>query len=203
MLLTARDIGKAEAAKKSIAGSGTITACTLDVTKAASIKALFDYVTKNLGRADVLVNNAGIMIDQGKSILDVGLGAVQATLDTNLYGPLLLSQTFLPLLRAQRMGRIVNLSSGLGQLDGMSDGNPAYRLSKTALVAMTVMFAAATDGAGVLVNAMCPGWVRTGMGGPGAPRSVEQGAETAVWLAMLPDDGPTGKLFRDKKPIPW
>jgi NAD(P)-dependent dehydrogenase (short-subunit alcohol dehydrogenase family) len=100
-------------------------------------------------------------------------------------------------------GRVVNLSSGLGQLDDMGDGTPAYRVSKTALNALTRMVAKAVEGDNILVNSMCPGWVRTDMGGPGASRSVEQGAETAVWLAMLPHDGPTGGFFRDKKPIPW
>jgi NAD(P)-dependent dehydrogenase (short-subunit alcohol dehydrogenase family) len=103
----------------------------------------------------------------------------------------------------RRYGRVVNGSSGMGQLEDMQDGNAAYRVSKTALNALTRMVAAATQGKGVLVNALCPGWVRTSMGGPHAARGVEKGAETAVWLTGLPDEGPTGGFFRDKRPIPW
>jgi NAD(P)-dependent dehydrogenase (short-subunit alcohol dehydrogenase family) len=106
-------------------------------------------------------------------------------------------------MRKDHYGRIVNVSSGMGQLDEMDDGVAAYRVSKTALNALTRMLATATADDGILVNSMCPGWVRTDMGGKEAPRSVEKGAETAVWLSMLPHDGPTGGFFRDKKPIPW
>jgi NAD(P)-dependent dehydrogenase (short-subunit alcohol dehydrogenase family) len=100
-------------------------------------------------------------------------------------------------------GRIVNVSSGQGQLSDMGVGTPAYRVSKTALNALTRTLAAELKGSGILVNSMCPGWVRTDMGGAGAPRTVEQGADTAVWLATLPDDGPSGGFFRDRRPIPW
>jgi NAD(P)-dependent dehydrogenase (short-subunit alcohol dehydrogenase family) len=98
---------------------------------------------------------------------------------------------------------VVNLSSGLGQLEDMQDGSAAYRASKTALNALTRMAAAAAGNRNVLVNSMCPGWVRTDMGGPNATRGVEKGAATAVWLATLPDGGPSGGFFRDRKPIPW
>ena len=102
-----------------------------------------------------------------------------------------------------RHGRIVNISSGLGQMETMGEGSPAYRVSKAALNALTRTLAAEVAGTGILVNSMSPGWVRTDMGGEDAPRSVEEGAETAVWLALLPSSGPTGKFFRDRKPIPW
>jgi NAD(P)-dependent dehydrogenase (short-subunit alcohol dehydrogenase family) len=114
-----------------------------------------------------------------------------------------LMQALIPVMKKQRYGRVVNLSSGLGQLTDMGDGYPAYRLSKTALNALTCMFAAATEAANVLVNAACPGWVRTDMGGSNATSSVEQGADTAVWLATLPDGGPSGKLFRNRKRVAW
>jgi NAD(P)-dependent dehydrogenase (short-subunit alcohol dehydrogenase family) len=106
-------------------------------------------------------------------------------------------------MREQRYGRIVNMSSGAGQLAEMGMGFPAYRMSKSALNALTRITAAELRDANIKVNAVCPGWVRTDMGGPNAQRSVEQGAETPVWLAALPDDGPTGGFFRDRKPIPW
>ena len=119
------------------------------------------------------------------------------------YGALRMSQALVPLMRKHRYGRVVNLSSGLGQLDEMGDGVSSYRVSKTALNALTRMLATAGADDNILVNSMCPGWVRTDMGGQNAERSVEKGAETAVWLAMLPHDGPSGGFFRDKKPIPW
>jgi NAD(P)-dependent dehydrogenase (short-subunit alcohol dehydrogenase family) len=112
-------------------------------------------------------------------------------------------QALVPVMREHGYGRVVNLSSGLGQLEDMGDGTPAYRASKTALNALTRMFAAATKGEGILVNAMCPGWVRTDMGGPGASRGVEKGAQTATWLATLPEDGPSGGFFRDRQPLAW
>jgi NAD(P)-dependent dehydrogenase (short-subunit alcohol dehydrogenase family) len=113
------------------------------------------------------------------------------------------SQALLPLMRKGGYGRIVNVSSGLGQLESMGAGTPAYRLSKAALNALTRTLAAELEGTGIKVNAMCPGWVRTDMGGRSAPRSAAQGADTAVWLATLPDNGPTGGFFRDRKQVAW
>jgi NAD(P)-dependent dehydrogenase (short-subunit alcohol dehydrogenase family) len=155
-------------------------------------------------RIDILVNNAGILVDRrGASVLDVPVETMRATFETNSYAPLQISQALVPLMRERGYGRIVNVSSGLGQLESIGDGTPAYRASKAALNVLTLMLAAATKGSGILVNSMCPGWVRTDMGGANATRSVEKGAETAVWLATLPDDGPTGGFFRDRKPIAW
>jgi NAD(P)-dependent dehydrogenase (short-subunit alcohol dehydrogenase family) len=136
-------------------------------------------------------------------VLDVDPQVFRDTLETNFFGPLRLCQALVPHMVEQGYGRVVNLSSGLGQLADMGDGTPAYRTSKAALNALTRMVAAATRGRGVLVNSMCPGWVRTDMGGPNATRSVEQGADTAVWLATLPTRGPTGRFFRDRTEIPW
>jgi NAD(P)-dependent dehydrogenase (short-subunit alcohol dehydrogenase family) len=136
-------------------------------------------------------------------VLDSKLVTWRDTLETNLIGPLLLAQVLVPLMKRNGYGRIVNVSSGQGQLSDMGVGTPAYRVSKTALNALTRTLAAELKGSGILVNSMCPGWVRTDMGGAGAPRTVEQGADTAVWLATLPDDGPSGGFFRDRRPIPW
>ena len=122
---------------------------------------------------------------------------------TNLYGPMLLVQALAPLMRARGYGRIVNVSSGSGQLSSMGTGELSYRMSKTALNALTRVLANELKGDGILVNAMCPGWVKTDMGGPHAKCSLAEGADTATWLATLPAKGPTGGFFRDRKPIPW
>ena len=176
----------------------------LDVTSGRSIKALAAFVKTRYGRADILVNNAGVMLDaRGTRFLDSRLETYRATFDTNVWGPLLLTQALLPLMKKRGYGRIVNLSSGLGQLSTMGNDTPAYRMSKTALNALTCIVAAETKRSNVLVNAACPGWVRTDMGGARAPRSVAQGADTPVWLATLPDGGPTGGYFLDRKPIDW
>jgi NAD(P)-dependent dehydrogenase (short-subunit alcohol dehydrogenase family) len=176
----------------------------LDVTDPKSVDALVKYVKGEPGRVDILVNNAGILLGKYEtSVLDEKERLFRETLETNFYGALRVSQALVPLMKKHGYGRVVNLSSGLGQLDDMGDGVSAYRVSKTMLNALTRMLAAATEGENILVNSMCPGWVRTDMGGPTATRSVEKGAETAVWLATLSDDGPTGGFFRDKKSIPW
>ncbi|HLL85624.1 MAG TPA: SDR family NAD(P)-dependent oxidoreductase, partial [Longimicrobium sp.] len=138
------------------------------------------------------------------SALEVDPAVVLDTFRTNTVGPLRLLQLVVPAMRAAGYGRIVNVSSGIGAADSAGSGTTlAYALSKLALNALTRAAAAELQATGVLVNAMCPGWVRTRMGGRAAPRSAEQGADTAVWLATLPGDGPTGGFFRDRKPIPW
>ena len=205
VILTSRDAKKGLRAQKALAKEGLDVLCReLDVTRRSSVTALARYLGKEHGRVDVLVNNAGILIDRSStSVLDEKEDVFHATLETNFFGALRVCQAVVPLMQKHRYGRVVNLSSGLGQLDDMGDGNAAYRTSKTALNALTRMVATATSGDSILVNSMCPGWVRTDLGGPAASRSVEKGAETAVWLAMLPDGGPTGGFFRDKKPISW
>lgn len=142
-------------------------------------------------------------LDDQASVFKTRLDILDATLKTNFYGPLLLCQAFVPLMKRNKYGRIVNVSSGLGQLDSLGSGYPAYELSKAALNALTLSMARELRGTNVLINAMCPGWVRTDMGGWHAPRSVEEGADTVVWLATLPDGGPQGGFFRDRQPIPW
>ncbi len=205
VILTSRDAKKGLQAQRALAKEGLDVLCReLDVTRRSSVNALARYLSKEHGTVDVLVNNAGILIDKfATSVLNEKEDAFHTTLETNFFGALRVCQAVVPIMKKHRYGRVVNLSSGLGQLDDMGDGNAAYRTSKTALNALTRMVASATADDNVLVNSMCPGWVRTDMGGPAASRSVEKGAETAVWLATLPDSGPTGGFFRDKKPIPW
>jgi NAD(P)-dependent dehydrogenase (short-subunit alcohol dehydrogenase family) len=151
----------------------------------------------------VLVNNAGIYPDRDVSILTVSRAHLTATFQTNTFGPLLVAQAFLPLLRKAPRARIVNVSSGYGALGELSPDVPSYCLSKLALNGVTLMLAKALQDDRIAVNAMCPGWVRTEMGGPTAPRSVEEGADTAVWLAAEAPMELTGKFFRDRQEIPW
>src|SRR5687767_6282386 len=200
VILTARDEAKGKAAAKKLG----VESHPLDVDSDESVKAFARWIEDTHGRCDVLVNNAGVMLDpRGSRVLDSKIETYRDTFETNLLGPLRMIQAIAPLMKKQGYGRIVNMSSGQGQLSEMGVGTPAYRVSKTALNALTRTTAADLHGTGILVNAMCPGWVRTDMGGSGAPRSVEQGADTALWLATLPDNGPTGGYFRDRKPIPW
>jgi len=205
VVLTARDAAKGEAAAKKLRGEKLdVESRALDVNSEESVRAFADWLSATHGRCDILVNNAGIMADpRGSRVLDSKPTTWRATLDTNLLGPLLMIQALVPLMKRNGYGRIVNVSSGQGQLTDMGVGTPAYRVSKTALNALTRTTAAELKGSGILANAMCPGWVRTDMGGASAPRSVEQGADTALWLATLPDSGPSGGYFRDRKPIPW
>jgi NAD(P)-dependent dehydrogenase (short-subunit alcohol dehydrogenase family) len=181
-----------------------VTALQLDVTDNESIERCIAAVGDEFDRLDVLVNSAGV-IGGGwsTSAVDIDLDEVREVLDTNLFGAWRLTQAALPLMRRNGYGRIVNISSGMGQLSDMGGHSPAYRVSKTGLNALTRMLTAELGEDNILVNSVCPGWVRTDMGGPNARRSVEEGAETPVWLATLPDDGPRGGFFRDRKPIPW
>ena len=204
-VLTSRDAAKGGTAFKKLRDAGLpVTFHKLDVTSARSITALAAFVTAEFGRVDILINNAGVMIDpHGSRLLDSKLETYRDTLETNVLAPLALTQALLPLMKKQNYGRIVNISSSLGQLSDMGTGTPAYRISKTALNALTRIVAAETRASNILVNSMSPGWVKTDMGGPDAPRSVAQGADTAVWLATLSDGGPTGGFFYDRKPISW
>lgn len=203
IVLTSRDEVQGLGAQQRLVAEGAeVGYHPLDVTDAESVHRLAEVLQQAYGRVDVLVNNAGVMLDD-RDVLEADLDIVRATMETNVYGPWQLTQALVPLMQQHGYGRIVNLSSGMGQLSGMGSHRPAYRLSKTALNALTRILAAELQGSNILVNSMSPGWVRTDMGGPSAPRSVEEGADTAVWLATLPDDGPTGGFFQDRKPIPW
>jgi len=175
----------------------------LDVTDGGSIQSLHDFVVSEYEVADVLVNNAAVLLDQNGRILQTPLDVYRTTIETNVYGPLLLSQTFIPMMLERNYGRVVNVSSGAGQIGDMINDMTAYRLSKIALNGLTRMLADSVEGTNVLVNAGCPGWVRTDMGSPEAPRSIEEGAQGIIWLATLPDGGPHGGFFRDGQQISW
>ncbi|MFT5605308.1 MAG: NAD(P)-dependent dehydrogenase (short-subunit alcohol dehydrogenase family) [Paracoccaceae bacterium] len=177
----------------------------LDVSDHASVTKLAAYIKQTYGRLDVLVNNAGIALDKWVPALSLSIDDYRATMETNLYGVLRCCQAFVPMMQAQKSGRVVNLSSELGTLTDVQWGSSlAYRSSKTALNSLTALLACELkDYPNILVNASCPGWVRTELGGDDAPLSVAEGADTAVWLATLPAGGPTGGLFRERAPYPW
>lgn len=205
VLLGAREAQKGKAASTRLRAEGlTVEFLPLDVTDSGSIAQAQGSVENRFGRLDVLVNNAAILIDEGKTILTAHEDQLRQTLETNLFGPFRLIQAFLPLMIRNGYGRVVNISSEMGSLAGMEYAHtPSYRISKTALNALTRVTAAAVSGYDIKVNAMCPGWVQTEMGGPAAPRTPEQGADTAVWLATLPADGPNGGFFQDRKSLEW
>lgn len=198
VLLTARAADAAAA----VADAVGATPLQLDVTDPASVAEAVTTVKNRYGRLDVLVNNAAITYDTWQRAITADLTIVREAAETNLYGPWLMIQQFLPLLRNSEHPRIVNVSSEAGSLTGMGGGTPAYTASKVALNALTRMVAAELRGEHILVNSVCPGWVATDMGGPGG-RPVAEGAASVVWAATLPDNGPTGGFFRDGRSLPW
>jgi NAD(P)-dependent dehydrogenase (short-subunit alcohol dehydrogenase family) len=202
VVIGSRELAKGEEAAHELGQN--VTAVQLDVTDEDSIVAAVASVERDLERLDVLVNNAGI-VGGGWSTnaVDADLDEVRRTLETNLFGAWRLTEEALPLMRKNGYGRIVNISSGMGQLSDMGGHSPAYRLSKTGLNVLTRMLTTELGEENILVNSVCPGWVRTDMGTQSARVSVEEGADTPVWLATLPDDGPRGGFFRNREPIPW
>jgi len=200
-ILGSRDEEKGRTAAEGI--DGEVVVRRLDVTDEKGIQNLAHEVEEEFGRLDVLVNNAGVLMDSGRRGVNADLDVVRETLGLNLFGAWRLCEAFVPLMQRNNYGRIVNVSSGMGALNEMRGGSPAYRVSKTALNALTRILASELWGSGILVNSVCPGWVRTDMGGSGASRSVEEGADTLVWAATLADNGPAGGFFRDRRPIPW
>ena len=208
VVLASRDLAKGEAAAARLALEDVeVPVVAIDVTDGESVRAGVADVLSRFGRIDVLVNNAAILKEgfnpEDASVFEAPIDLVMLTFATNTVGPLRMIEAIVPGMHERGYGRVVNLSSGAGQLSGMGAGYPAYRMSKAALNALTRLTAAELGPGDIKINAMCPGWVRTDMGGPNATRTVEKGAETAVWLATLPADGPTGGFFRDRKPIPW
>lgn len=205
----ARNLAEGQLAAEHLQNEGLEPAVvSLDVASGESVNEAAAQVGELFGRCDVLVNNAGILVDGRPGGDAIGPSEVPVedftrTLDVNTLGPLRLIQAVLPMMKAQNYGRIVNMSSGLGQISAMGGGMPAYRMSKAALNVLTITLAAELGDGPIKVNSASPGWVQTEMGGPTATRTVEEGADTPVWLATLPDDGPTGGFFHDRKPIAW
>jgi NAD(P)-dependent dehydrogenase (short-subunit alcohol dehydrogenase family) len=205
VFLTARSRQRGEETVHKLQQDGlNVEFLPLDVTDETSIEQLTKELASRIGRLDVLVNNAGILLDApNASVLEVEPDVIMQTLQTNTLGPLRLIQKLVPLLAKSDAGKVINVSSGGGQLADIGDWAPAYSLSKTALNAVTGMMAAALKDKGIAVNSICPGWVRTDMGGSSAPRSVEQGADTVTWLATEAPSDLTGKFLRDRTVIPW
>ncbi len=202
--LTARDPARGtKACTKLRRESLDVLFMPLDVTDPLSIEQARTELEAITGRLDVLINNAAVSLDLDIPAQSVEIEVVKSTLETNFFGPLRLCQAFIPLMRRHGYGRIVNISSGRGAFAQLAAGQLGYRVSKTALNALTCILAAELREDNILVNAMTPGWVRTRMGGLRAPRSVEEGADTAAWLATLPDGGPSGKFFKDREEFPW
>jgi NAD(P)-dependent dehydrogenase (short-subunit alcohol dehydrogenase family) len=204
VVLTGRDEAATNRALEALgAASKDALAVRLDVTDPPSIAAARRTVEERFAPVDVVVNNAAVLVHENDDPLSIPRDAFRATFDTNVFGAIEVCRVFVPPMAERGYGRVVNVSSGVGQFARLSTYAPAYSISKAALNAFTRALAATYQGRGVLVNAVDPGWVRTDMGGKSAPRSVEQGAETVVWLATLPEDGPTGGFFRDRRAIPW
>jgi NAD(P)-dependent dehydrogenase (short-subunit alcohol dehydrogenase family) len=191
-ILTARELAEAQAAAERVGAR----AAQLDVTDPDSVARL----AENVPEVDAVVNNAAINYDTWERATTADLDVVRGTLETNLLGAWRVAQALLPQLERSDHPRIVNVSSGAGQLSDMGGGTPAYRVSKTALNALTRMLAAELPRA--RVNSVCPGWVATDMGGAGG-RPVAEGAASVIWAIDVPDDGPTGGFFRDGRPLPW
>ncbi len=215
VVLTSRDTAKGEAAAATMRDEGLdVRVQKLDVTNDPDIRLLEERLHSEFGRIDVLVNNAGIKLELGdlsdvlsfayyKSAFEVDVDTIRRTLETNLYGPYRIIQALAPLMVENGYGRIVNVSSGGGRFAENIGGNPGYRTSKATMNVMTICFAAELAGHNVLVNSVCPGWASTAMGGPDAWTKPEESVDTIVWLATLPDDGPTAGFFRDREAISW
>ncbi len=208
VILTARNEEKGRAA--ALRAGKNCTFIPLDVAYAESIQSAYRIIEKEFGRLDVLINNAGVYLDSGTgrvgfpSAFDSDPEIIVETFKTNTLGSFLMCKTFIPLMMKNKYGRVVNVSSGMGQLSEMNGRSSGYRISKTALNAVTKIFADETLDQGILVNSVCPGWVKTDMGGPDAERSVMKGAETILWLATLPEDSQnTSGFYRDKERIDW
>ncbi len=204
VVLAARDESRGLATRDALKEEGAETIFhPLDVTSAESIDQLGEFTEKEFGRLDILVNNAAIRIDEGTRGENVSLDTLREMMEANVYGPLALCQRFIPLLKKSEAGRIVNVSSAMASLAKMKGGSPAYRITKTALNALTGILADELKDSGILVNAAHPGHCLTDMGGPNAARSAEEGADTPAWLATLPGDGPTGGFFFNREPFDW
>ena len=203
VVLTSRNPDGGGAAGAMDTGKGKVMYHQLDVADGQSIGELTNYLTDTFGTIDVLINNAGIHYDTFQSTLTADFSIVEEAWRVNTLGPWRLTKALYPILRKGGGGRIVNVSSASGSFVDSWPGTPAYAVTKAALNMLTVKLATDLADDKILVNAVCPGWVRTRMGGAEAPRSVAEGARSIIWAATIEDDGPSGGFFRDGQPLPW
>lgn len=203
VIATSRDAKKGREASQKLQGQGDITFETLAVDDEVSVRMFADRVLNKYGRVDVLVNNAGVLADRAFNTLTISPDLMLEVYRINTLGPLMLAQAFMPGMLERNYGRIVNVSSRAGQVKEQTGNWPAYKISKLALNALTLQLAALAQGKDVLVNSMCPGWVQTDLGGSEAPRTPDEGADTAVWLAQLPTGSQTGRFFADRQEVSW
>jgi NAD(P)-dependent dehydrogenase (short-subunit alcohol dehydrogenase family) len=199
VIITARSLNSAKQAAEKL--QGTVIPLELDVSDDRLIELAVETLHQTIDHLDVLINNAGIYPDNSVNILTISRELLEAAMNTNTFGVIRMVQAFLPLLEKSQDARIINVSSGMGALDGLTTTAPSYCLSKLALNGATIMLAESLHAKGIVVNSMCPGWVRTDMGGASAPRSPEQGADTAIWLATEAPRSQSGKFFRDRKVV--
>lgn len=204
VVMGSRDLEKGRAARIELGPlADRIEVIPLDVANRKAIEDARLFIQQQYGRLDVLINNAAIHYDTWHNVVQADLEEVALTLDVNVLGPWRVAQAMLPMMLKARSGRVVNVSSEAGALASMDSSAPGYGVSKAALNALTIKLAAFCRAKGVLINAVCPGWVRTDMGGSMAPRSVVEGAASILWAVDIPDDGPTGGFFRDGRSLPW
>ncbi|MDB9529434.1 SDR family NAD(P)-dependent oxidoreductase [Oscillatoria sp. CS-180] len=200
VIMTARSLNSAQQAAQQL--SGRVIPLELDISSDRSITQAAETLRqKGINQLDVLINNAGVYPDQDVTVLTTTREALLTGMNTNTFGVIRMVQTFLPLLEAAPTARVINVSSGMGSLNGLTTTAPSYCLSKLALNGTTIMLAESLHAKGIAVNSMCPGWVKTDMGGSSAPRSPEQGADTAIWLATQAPHDKTGKFWRDRREI--
>lgn len=203
VVLTSRNEQDGRQAVAQLYAHDNIAYHRLDVTDSEDIASLQNWILKTYGRVDILINNAGVYLDGGVSVFDVDEKIIQETLEVNLYGAFNMCKAFVPIMRQNGYGRIVNISSGYGAMNKMAGYESAYRISKAALNALTLIMADELRDGSIKVNAVCPGWVNTEMGGKLAPLSPEIAARDIVHFALIDANGPSGRFFRYKKPIQW
>ena len=200
VILAARSLDKAKAAAQQLKPTESLRVLELDVTDDESIQRAATQLSQEIPHLDVLIDNAGIYPDEGVNILTISRELLMKTMDTNAFSAVRVTQAFLPLLtKAPATAKVINMSSGLGQLQGLSADIPSYCLSKLAMNGASIMLAEALRSQGIAVYAMSPGWVKTDMGGEAAPRTPAQGADTAIWLATDATLEESGKFFSDRQ----
>jgi NAD(P)-dependent dehydrogenase (short-subunit alcohol dehydrogenase family) len=204
VLLGCRDLEKGKAAVAKLKESGLdVNPIELDLHHPDTIQKAVEFVENTYSQLDVLINNAGVFRDGSNQLTELPSGVLEGTMNTNFFAPYHMIRAFLPLMEKNNYGRIINVSSGFGQMREMSHpGNGSYKISKLALNGLTQVLASEVNG-NIKINAVCPGWVRTDMGGPNAPRSVEEAAQSILWLTEIKEDGPNGGFFRDGEEISW